>query len=123
MSQLWELLTMELQISELRESIQKSYSNVKFENSEIGDFVLAMVENIREPECLRALVRLEHIATDNYIPLSEITTGVALPQTESVIICANYINSYNTVCHYELVIDVTLDDVVDGIYSVYNERA
>lgn len=121
MSQLSELVAMESQISALRESIQESYSAVKFADYEISDFVSAMVENISEPECLQALVRLEQIATDNYIPLKEIERGVALPQTESTVICAKYVNSYDTVCYYELDIDVTLDDVVDGIYSVYKE--
>lgn len=121
MSQLAELVAMESEIAELRESIQQSYSAVEFENYEIKDFVNVMVENISQPECLQALVRLEQIATDNYIPLNEIECGVALPQTESTVICAKYANSYDTVCYYELDIDVTLDDVVDGIYSVYNE--
>lgn len=121
MSQLSELVAMESQISALRESIQESYATVKFADYEISDFVNVMVENISQPECLQALVRLEQIATDNYIPLDEIECGVALPQTESTVICAKYVNSYDTVCYYELDIDVTLDDVVDGIYSVYNE--
>lgn len=119
MSQLSELVAMESQISALRESIQESYSTVEFADYEISDFVSAMVENISQLECLQALVRLEQIATDNYIPLNEIECGVALPQTESTVICAKYVNSYDTVCYYELDIDVTLDDVVDGIYSVY----
>lgn len=121
MSQLAELVAIESQISALRESIQESYSAIEFADYEISDFVSAMVANISEPECLQALVRLEQIATDNYIPLNEIECGVALPQTESTVICAKYVNSYDTVCYYELDIDVTLDDVVDGIYSVYNE--
>lgn len=123
MSQLSELVAMESQISELRESIQESYSTVEFADYEISDFVSTMVENINQPECLQALVSLEQIATDNYKSLSDIAVGVALPQTESTIICARYVNSSDTVCYYELDIDVTLDDVVDGIYSVYNERA
>lgn len=122
MSQLSKLVAMESQINELRESIQESYSAIEFADYEISDFVSAMVANISQPECLQALVRLEQIATDNYILLSEIECGVALPQTESTVICARYVNSYNTVCYYELDIDVTLDDVVNGIYSVYNER-
>ena len=122
MSQLAELVAMESQISALRESIQESYSAIEFADYEISDFVSAMVANISEPECLQALVRLEQIATDNYIPLNEIECGVALPQTESTVICAKYANSYDTVCYYELDIDVTLDDVVDGIYSTYSER-
>ena len=121
MSQLEELVAMEAQIAELRERIQQSYFGIEFENYEIEDFVNVMVENINQPECLQALVRLEQIATDNYIPLKEIERGVALPQTESTVICAKYVNSYDTVCYYELDIDVTLDDVVDGIYSVYKE--
>lgn len=122
MSQLTELVAMEAQIAELRERIQQSYSGIEFADYEISDFVSAMVANISEPECLQALVRLEQIATDNYIPLNEIECGVALPQTESTVICAKYANSYDTVCYYELDIDVTLDDVVDGIYSTYSER-
>ena len=121
MSQLEELVAMEVQIAELRERIQQSYFGIEFADYEIADFVSAMVANISEPECLQALVRLEQIATDNYIPLNEIECGVALPQTESTVIYAKYANSYDTVCYYELDIDVTLDDVVDGIYSVYNE--
>lgn len=121
MSQLSELVAMEAQIAELRERIVQSYSAIEFADYEISDFVSAMVANISEPECLQALVRLEQIATDNYIPLNEIECGVALPQTESTVICAKYANSYDTVCYYELDIDVTLDDVVDGIYSTYSE--
>lgn len=119
MSQLSELVAMESQISELRESIQESYSAIKFANYEISDFVSAMVENINQPECLQALARLEQIATDNFTSLDKIDKGVALPQTESTVICAKYVNSYDTVCYYELDIDITLDGVVDGIYSVY----
>lgn len=122
MSQLTELVAMEAQIAELRESIQQSYSGIEFVDYEISDFVSAMVENINQPECLQALVRLEQIATDNYISLSNIAVGVALPQTESTVICARYVNSSDTVCYYELDIDVTLDDVVDGIYSTFSER-
>lgn len=121
MSQLTELVAMEAQIAELRERIQQSYSGIEFADYEIKDFVNVMVENISQLECLQALVRLEQIATDNYIPLNEIECGVALPQTESTVICEKYANSYDTVCYYELDIDVTLGDVVDGIYSVYNE--
>ena len=122
MSQLEELVAMEAQIAELRERIQQSYFGIEFENYEIKDFVNVMVENINQPECLQALVRLEQIATDNYIPLKEIERGVALPQTESTVICAKYVNSYDTVCYYELDIDVTSEDRVEGIYSTYSER-
>ena len=122
MSQLEELVAMEAQIAELRERIQQSYFGIEFENYEIKDFVNAMVENISQPECLEALVRLEQIATENYIPLSNIDTWMCLPQTESTIICARYVNSSDTVCYYELVIDVDLEDRVDGIYSTYSER-
>lgn len=121
MSQLAELVAIESQICALRESIQESYSAIEFADYEISDFVSAMVANISEPECLQALVRLEQIATDNYIPLNEIECGVALPQTESTIICARYVNSSDTVCYYELDIDVDSEDRVEGIYSVYNE--
>ena len=122
MSQLAELVAMEAQIAELRERIQQSYSGIEFADYEIKDFVNVMVENISQPECLQALVRLEQIATDNYIPLNEIECGVALPQTESTVICAKYANSYDTVCYYELVIDVDSEDRVEGIYSTYSER-
>lgn len=121
MSQLEELVAMEAQIAELRERIQQSYLGIEFENYEIKDFVNVMVENISQPECLEALVRLEQIATDNYTSLSNIDTWMCLPQTESTIICARYVNSSDTVCYYELVIDVDSEDRVEGIYSVYNE--
>lgn len=122
MSQLEELVAMESEIRKLRESIQESYSAVEFENYEIKDFVNAMVENISQPDCLRALVRLEQIAADNFTSLDKIGKGVALPQTESTVICARYVDSYNTLCYYELAIDITLDDLVDGIYDNYMER-
>lgn len=79
MSQLEELVAMESEIRKLRESIQESYSAVEFENYEIKDFVNAMVENISQPDCLRALVRLEQIAADNFTSLDKIGKGVALP--------------------------------------------
>lgn len=119
MSQLTELVAMESEIRKLRERIVQSYLGIEFENYEIKDFVNAMVENISQPECLQALVRLEQIATENYISLSDIAVGVALPQTESTVICARYVDSYDTVCYYELDICTTNDNVVDGIYSVY----
>lgn len=122
MSQLEELVAMESEIRKLRESIQRFYLAVEFENYEIKDFVNVMVENINQPDCLKALVRLEQIATDNYTSLSNIDTWMCLPQTESTIICARYVNSSDTVCYYELVIDVDLDDRVEGIYSTYSER-
>lgn len=126
MSQLTELVAMESEIRKLRESIQRFYLAVEFENDEIKDFVSAMVANIQEPECLQTLVRLEQIATENYISLSDIAVGVALPQTESTVICARYVDSYFSdepqTNYYELDIDVTLDDRVDGIYSTYSER-
>lgn len=126
MSQLEELVAMESQIGALRESIQESYATVEFADYEIKDFVSAMIANIQEPECLQALVRLEQIATDNYISLGDIAVGVALPQTESTVIHARYVDSYYSdepqTNYYELDIDITLDDVVDGIYSTYSER-
>lgn len=126
MSQLEELVAMEAQIAELRERIQQSYSGIEFADYEIKDFVSAMVANIQEPECLQALVRLEQIATDNYISLGDIAVGVALPQTESTVIRARYVDSYYSdepqTNYYELDIDITLDDRVAGIYSTYNER-
>lgn len=126
MSQLEELVAMEAQIAELRERIQQSYSGIEFADYEIKDFVSAMVANIQEPECLQALVRLEQIATDNYISLGDIAVGVALPQTESTVIRARYVDSYYSdepqTNYYELDIDITLDDRVDGIYSTYSER-
>ena len=126
MSQLEELVAMEAQIAELRERIQQSYFGIEFENDEIKDFVNVMVENINQPECLQALVRLEQIAIDNYISLSDIAVGVALPQTESTVIRARYVDSYYSdepqTNYYELDIDITLDDRVDGIYSTYSER-
>lgn len=123
MSQLSELVAMESQISALRESIQKSYSTIKFENSELGEFVSTMVDNINQPECLRALIRLEQMAADNFASLDKIDKGVALPQTESTVICARFVDSYNTVCYCELIIDITFDDVVKDIYNEYMERA
>lgn len=122
MSQLAELVAMESEIRKLRERIVQSYFSIEFENYEIKDFVNVMVENISQPECLQALVRLEQIATDNYTSLSNIDTWMCLPQTESTIICARYVNSSDTVCYYELVIDVDSEDRVDGIYSTYSER-
>lgn len=126
MSQLEELVAMEAQIAELRERIQQSYSGIEFADYEIKDFVSAMVANIQEPECLQALVRLEQIATENYISLGDIAVGVVLPQTESTVIRARYVDSYYSdepqTNYYELDIDITLDDRVDGIYSTYNER-
>ena len=85
MSQLTELVAMEAQIAELRERIQQSYSGIEFADYEIKDFVSAMVANIQEPECLQALVRLEQIATENYISLGDIAVGVALPQTNQLL--------------------------------------
>lgn len=123
MSQLEELVAMESEIRKLRESIQESYSAVEFENSEFGEFVSTMVDNISQPECLRALVRLEQIAADNFTSLDKIDKGVALPQTGSTAICARFVDSYNTVCYCELIIDITLDDVVEDIYNEYMERA
>lgn len=122
MSQLEEFVAIEEKMAEMREKIQRYYLSIEFENYEIKDFVNAMVENISQPECLQALVRLEQIATDNYTSLSDIDTWKVLPQTESTIICAEYVNSSNTVCYYELVIDVDLENRVDGIYSTYSER-
>lgn len=122
MSQLEELVAMESEIRKLRESIQESYSAVEFENSELGEFVSTMVENISQPDCLRALVRLEKMAADNFTSLDKIDKGVALPQTKSTVICARFVDSYNTLCYYELAIDITLDDLVDGIYDNYMER-
>ena len=122
MSQLTQLVAMESEIRKLRESIQRFYLAVNFQNYEIKDFVNVMVENINQPECLKALVRLEQIATDNYTSLNNIDTRMCLPQTESTIICARYVNSSDTVCYYELVIDVDSEDGVEGIYSTYSER-
>lgn len=122
MSQLSELVAMESQIRALRESIQKSYSTIKFENSELGEFVSTMVDNISQPECLRALVRLEQMVADNFTSLDKIDKGVALPQTGSTVICARFVDSYNTVCYCELIIDITLDDIVEDIYNEYMDR-
>lgn len=121
MSQLSELVAMESQISALRESIQKSYSTVEFADYEISDFVSAMVENINQPECLQALARLEQVATENNVKLSDIAVGVTLPATGTVIIHAEYVDSYYSddrhARYYELDICTTIDNVIDGIYG------
>lgn len=56
------------------------------------------------------------------LQLATFFRAVALPQTSSTVICARYVDSYNTLCYYELAIDITLDDLVDGIYDNYMER-
>lgn len=121
MSQLSELVAMESQINELRESIQESYSAIEFADYEISDFVSAMVANINEPECLQALVRLEQVATENNVKLSDIAVGVTLPVTGTVIIRAEYVDSYYSdyrhARYYELDICTTIDNVIHGIYG------
>lgn len=60
------------------------------------------------------------------LQLTTFFRAVALPQTSSTVICARYVDSYFSdepqTNYYELDIDVTLNDRVDGIYSTYSER-
>lgn len=60
------------------------------------------------------------------LQLTTFFRAVALPQTSLTVIRARYVDSYYSdepqTNYYELDIDITLDDRVDGIYSTYNER-
>ena len=60
------------------------------------------------------------------LQLTTFFRAVALPQTSLTVIHARYVDSYYSdepqTNYYELDIDITLGDRVDGIYSTYNER-
>ena len=65
---------------------------------------------------------MTNVRKKNYLQLTTFFRAVALPQTSSTVICARFADSYNTVCYCELIINITLDDVVEDIYNEYMER-
>lgn len=75
MTTLTELNELEQQVKEQQEKVQELYSGIDYSDDEIQDFVISMVDNISQMECLQALIALENFATRNEIQLKDLKAG------------------------------------------------
>ena len=122
MTTLTELNELEQQVKEQQEKVQELYSNIDYADDEIQDFVISMVDNISQMECLQALIALENFATRNEIQLKDLKAGTKVKDTESskieaTYLCTNWIYE-NKERKDRLWIDISEQEVV-GIYYDY----
>lgn len=119
-SQILQLLKLENQMKELRNSTETFYTSSAYKDSELESFISYMANNISEFECVQALVTLEAFAESNYIKLSDLTVGTILDSSESITIKVTYIDTFysedNSKYYDELTIDVDGSGKVVGIY-------
>lgn len=122
MTTLTELNELEQQVKEQQEKVQELYSNIDYADDEIQDFVISMVDNISQMECLQALIALENFATRNGFQLKDLKVGTKAKDTESskieaTYLCTNWIYE-NKERKDRLWIDIKEQEVV-GIYYDY----
>ena len=122
MTILTELNELEQQVKEQQEKVQELYSGIDYSDDEIQDFVISMVDNISQMECLQALIALENFATRNEIQLKDLKVGTKVKDTESfgieaTYLCTNWIFE-NKERKDRLWIDIKGQEVV-GIYYDY----
>lgn len=122
MTTLTELNELEQQVKEQQEKVQELYSNIDYADDEIQYFVISMVDNISQMECLQALIALENFATRNEIQLKDLKAGTKVKDTESskieaTYLCTNWIYE-NKERKDRLWIDISEQEVV-GIYYDY----
>ena len=123
MTTLTELNELEQQVKEQQEKVQELYSGIDYSDDEIQDFVISMVDNISQMECLQALIALENFATRNEIQLKDLNAGTKVKDSESfgieaTYLCTNWIfeNKERT---DRIMIDINQEQEVIGIYYDY----
>ena len=119
---LTELNELEQQVRVQREKLQELYSSIDYADDEIQDFVISMVDNVSQMECLQALIALENFATRNKIQLKDLKVGTKvkdaeLSKIEATYLCTNWIYE-NKERKDRLWIDIREQEVV-GIYYDY----
>ena len=122
MTTLTELNELEQQVQTQQEKVQELYSGIDYSDDEIQDFVISMVDNISQMECLQALIALENFATRNEIQLKDLKAGTKVKDTEQTKIEATYLRTdwlfENKERKDRLWIDIKGQEVV-GIYYDY----
>ena len=119
---LTELNELEQQVRAQREKLQELYSSIDYADDEVQDFVISMVDNIDQMECLQALIALENFATRNKIQLKDLKVGTKVKDTETskieaTYLCTNWVYE-NKERKDRLWIDIKEQEVV-GIYYDY----
>lgn len=122
MTTLTELNELEQQVKAQREKLQELYSSIDYSDDEVQDFVISMVDNVSQMECLQALIALENFATRNEIQLKDLKVGTKvkdaeLSKIEATYLCTNWIYE-NKERKDRLWIDIKEQEVV-GIYYDY----
>lgn len=122
MTTLTELNELEQQVKAQREKLQELYSSIDYADDEVQDFVISMVDNISQMECLQALITLENFATRNKIQLKDLKVetkvrDAELSKIEATYLCTNWIYE-NKERKDRLWIDIKEQEVV-GIYYDY----
>ena len=122
MTTLSELNELEQQVRAQREKLQELYSNIDYADDEVQDFVISMVDNVSQMECLQALISLENFTTRNGVQLKDLKVGTKVKDSESLgieatYLCTNWIFE-NKERKDRLWIDIKEQDVI-GIYYDY----
>lgn len=122
MTTLTELNELEQQVQTQQEKLQELYSNIDYADDEVQDFVISMVDNVSQMECLQALISLENFTTRNGVQLKDLKVGTKVKDTESskieaTYLCTNWIYE-NKERKDQLLIDIKEQEVV-GIYYGY----
>jgi len=122
MTTLTELNELEQQVKAQQEKLQELYSNIDYADDEVQDFVISMVDNVSQMECLQALISLENFTTRNEIQLKDLKAGTKVKDTEQSKIEATYLRTdwiyENKERKDRLWIDIKGQEVV-GIYYDY----
>lgn len=110
------------QVKEQQEKLQELYSNIDYADAEVQDFVISMVDNVSQMECLQALISLENFTTRNGVQLKDLKVGTKVKDTESskieaTYLCTNWIYE-NKERKDRLWIDIKDQEVI-GIYYDY----
>lgn len=123
MTTLSELNELEQQVKEQQEKVQELYSGLDYADDEVQDFVISMVDNVSQIECLKALIALENFSTRNKIQLKDLKVGTRVKAAESfgieaTYLCTNWIFE-NKERKDRLWIDINQEQEVIGIYYDY----
>ena len=107
------------QVKEQQEKLQELYSNIDYADDEVQDFVISMIDNVSQMECLQALISLENFTTRNGVQLKDLKVGTKVKDSESLgieatYLCTNWIFE-NKERKDRLWIDIKEQDVI-GIY-------
>lgn len=110
------------QVKEQQEKLQELYSNIDYADDEVQDFVISMIDNVSQMECLQALISLENFTTRNGVQLKDLKVRTKVKDSESLgieatYLCTNWIFE-NKERKDRLWIDIKEQDVI-GIYYDY----